>query len=212
VPWVREVAIERRFPDRLRLAVDLRRPVLGVRDADGTGLCLVDRDAVMLPWVDTPLPVVFLHREGGAGTMQVALGAACREPRVRAAAGVAVEWRDELAPLVAGCPTLLEVDTTNLGERWLRGPSYPEVRVKLRRRDGGGVVFAYDRPVDSPLLRVPVATKAKVLELILERHPQLEGLVAGDLRLRNRWADYLQPRAAGLHDPNEPWNEQVVPR
>jgi hypothetical protein len=212
VPWVREVGIERVFPDRLRLSFDLRRPVLGVRDAGGAPLCLVDADAVMLPWVDTPLPVVFLHREGGAGTMQVSPGAQCREPRVRAAAGIAVEWRDELAPLVAGCPELLEIDTTNLGERWLRGPSYPEVRVKLKRRDGAGVVFAYDRPVDSPLLRVPVATKANVLEQILERHPQLDGLIAGDLRLKNRWADSLQPRAAGLRDPNEPWNEQVVPR
>ncbi len=207
VPWVREVAIERVFPDRLRLSFELRRPVLGVRTADGEGLCLVDRDAVMLPWVDTPLPAVYLHREGGAPTMQVALGAVCREPRVRAAAGIAVEWRDVLAPLVRGCPELLEVDTTNLGERWLVGPWYPEVRVKLRRGDGAGVMFAYGRPVDSPLLRVPAATKAEVLARVLERHPGLDGLIAGDLRLKNRWADYLQPRAPGVPDPNEPWND-----
>lgn len=211
VPWVREVAIQREFPDRLRLAFDLRQPVLGVRAADGTPLCLVDRDAVMLPWVDTPLPVVFLHREGGAPTMDVAAGQPCGEGRVRAAAAIAVEWRDEFAPLVPGCPKLVEVDTTNLGERWLRGPSYPEVRVKLARRDGAGVVFAYDRPVDSPLPRVPVATKAEVLKKILERHPSLDGLIAGDLRLSRRWADYLQPRASGLRDPNEPWNSSLFP-
>lgn len=209
VPWVDEVVIERVFPDRLRVNFDLRRPVLAVRDADSAPLCLVDRNAIMLPWVDTPLPVVYLHREGGSPTTEVVPGQPCGDGRVRAAAGIAVEWRDELAPLVVGCPPLVEVDTTNLGERWLRGPSYPEVRVKLARRDGAAVVFAYDRPVDSPLPRVPVTTKAEVLTKILERHPRLDGLVAGDLRLSRRWADYLQPRAAGLRDPNEPWNSSL---
>lgn len=212
VPWVAEVGIQRLFPDRLRLQVALRRPVLGVRTADGEPLCLVDRDGVELPWVDTPLPVVFLHREGGNATMPVTLGTRCSERRVVAAAAIALEWRDQLAPLVPGCPALLEVDTTNLGERWLRGPSYPEVRVKLARRDGAGVVFAYDRPVDSPLSRLPVATKAEVLRNILQRHVGLDGLIAGDLRLQKRWADYLQPRPAGARDPNEPWTHLMSPR
>jgi hypothetical protein len=208
VPWVRDVRIERDFPDRLRLGIDLRQPVLGVRAGDGAPLCLVDRDAIVLPWVDTPLPVVFLHREaGGAPTMAVGLGGFAPDPRVRAAAAIAVEWRDELAPLVRGCPRLLEVDTTNLGEKWMVGPHYPEVRVKVARRDGAGVVFAYDRPVDSPLLRVPVKTKAQVLNSVLARHPGLDGLVAGDLRFAVRWADWLQPRGPGIHDPAGNWNE-----
>ncbi|HEX5053839.1 MAG TPA: hypothetical protein VFZ65_18820 [Planctomycetota bacterium] len=212
VPWVRDASIERVFPDRFQLHLALRRPVLAVRTAEGAPLCLVDRDAVALPWVDTALPVVVLYREGGAPTMAFEAGAVVTESRVRAAAAIAVEWRDELAPLVAGCPPLLEVDATNLGERWLRGPSYPEVRVKLRRADGAGVVFAYGRPVDSPLARVPVRTKASVLEQILGLHPGLQGLVAGDLRLLRRWADYLQPRAAGVRDPIGPWSELPVPR
>lgn len=206
VPWVAAVGIERVFPDRLRLSCSLRRPVLAVRSGDGEGLCLVDRAGVQLPWVETPLPAVFLHREGGNATMRVELGQPCAERRVVAAAAIAVEWRDELAPLVRDCPRLLEVDTTNLGERWLIGPSYPEIRVKLARRDGAGVVFAYDRPVDSPWSRLPVATKAEVLGKILAEHPGLDGLVAGDLRLQRRWADYLQPRPAGKRDPNEPWH------
>lgn len=205
VPWVRGAAVQRAFPDQFRLQLDLRRPVLAVRDAEGVGLCLVDQDLVMLPWVDCGLPVVFLHREGGPGTMRVALGERCSEVRVRAAVGIAIEWRDELAPLVQDCPGLLEIDATNLGERWLRGPGYPEIRVKLARADGEGVVFAYDRPVDSPLPRVPVATKARVLSQVLQKHPGLAGLVAGDLRLSRRWEDYLQPRAPGKRDPNEPW-------
>lgn len=208
VPWVRDVAMQRVFPDRLRLDLDLRRPVLGVRDCDGAPLCLVDREAIVLPWVDTTLPVVCLYRDGNQqGSMTVVPGERCAVPRVRAAAAIALEWRDELAPLVKDCPRLLEVDATNLGEKWMRGPRYPEVRVKLARRDGAPVVFAYDRPVDSPLPRVPVKTKAEVLTQVLARYPQLDGLVAGDLRLSRRWADWLQPRGAGLRDPEGQWNE-----
>ncbi len=208
VPWVAGVELERVFPERLRMRFDLRRPVLGVRDCDGKPLCLLDRDGVQLPWVETPVPFVALYREGGqAGTMRVQPGERCTVPRVTAALGIALEWRDEFTPLVKGCPRLLEVDTTNLGEHWMVGPHYPEVRVKLARGDGEPVVFAYDRPVDSPLARVPVATKANVLTQILAAHPRLDGLVAGDLRLSRRWADWLQPRAAGIRDPSGPWGE-----
>jgi hypothetical protein len=197
VAWVREVAVERVFPDRFRLRLELRRPVLAVRDADGVGLCLVDRAGVVLPWVETPLPVTFLHAEGGAPTMPVRPGVPAAEVRVRAAAAAAVP----------GCPELIEVDATNLGERWMRGPSFPELRVRLRRNDGAGVTFAYDRPVDSRQPRVPVRTKAAVLAKILARHPGLQGLIAGDLRMARRWADYLQPRPAGVPDPIAPWLE-----
>ncbi|MFY9342785.1 MAG: hypothetical protein WAT39_09870 [Planctomycetota bacterium] len=207
VPWVEGVAIERVFPHRLRLSCSLRRPVLAVRSGDGEPLCLVDRGAVMLPWVETPLPVVVLYRDGGNATMSVEPGQHCRERRVAAAAAVALEWRDQFAPLVPDCPRLLEVDATNLGEHWMIGPHYPEIRVKLARGDGAPVVFAYDRPVDSPLARVPVATKAKVLAQILAAHPRLEGLVAGDLRLSRRWADWLQPRAPGVPDPAGRWSD-----
>lgn len=212
VPWVREATVQRVFPDKLRVHLELRRPVIAVRAADGRPLCLVDREGIALPWADTTLPVVFLHREGGAPTMQVEPGAVCADPRPRAAAAIAVEWRDQLAPLVPNCPALVEIDATNLGERWLRGPRYPEVRVKLARRDGAAVVFAYDRPVDSPLPRLPVATKAEVLKQILAQHPQLDGLVAGDLRMARRWADWLQPRAPGVPDPEGRWGELPPPK
>lgn len=205
--WVRDVALTRAFPDKLRLDVDLRRPVLAVRDGDGELLCLVDRDAVALPPVEASLPTVQLHREGGSPTLRVTIGERISESRVLAAIGVALEWRDVLAPRVPDCPRLLEVDTTNLGERWMRGRSYPEVRIKLARNDGAPVIFAYGRPVDSELPRVDVVTKAAVLCNILARHPGLAGLVAGDLRLINRWADYLQPRGQGVPDPDGAWSD-----
>lgn len=212
VVWVREATVERVFPDRLRVHIELRRPVLAVRDGDGNPLCLVDRDATMLPWVDTAVPSTFLYREGGSPTMAVTPGRPVVDERVRAATGVAVEWRDGIAPLVPQCPALLEVDASNLGERLLRGPSYPEVRVKLRRDDGAGVVFAYDHPVGSAMRRVSPESKAAVLGNVLGRHPGLRGLIAGDLRFSRRWADYLQPRPTGVRDPNEPWNTLLLPR
>ena len=212
VPWVREVLIERQFPDRLRLRCGLRRPVLAVRAGDGTPLCLVDQGGVMLPWVDTELPLVRLHAEGGRPSMTVVAGERAPDRRVSAAAAIAVEWREQLAPLVPQCPPLLEIDTTNLGERWVQGPEYPEVRVLLGRGDGAPVVFGYGRPVDSPLPRVPVQVKATVLGQVLAKHPRLDGLVAGDLRFARRWADYLQPRAPGVPDPNGPWKELPLPR
>jgi len=207
VPWVRDVRIERVFPDRFRLHLELRRPVLAVRSADGQPLCVVDRDGVALPHVELALPYVQLYREGGSPTMAVVPGDVCDEPRVHAAVGVANEWRERLAPIVARCPTLVEIDATNLGERWIPGPQYPEVRVTLRRHDGAPVVFGYGRPVDSPLPRVPVRNKAAVLSSVLQQHEGLDGLVAGDLRFRRRWADYLQPRAQGVRDPYADWKQ-----
>jgi len=206
-PWVQRAEVERAFPDRLKLRLDLRRPVVAVRAADGGKLCLLDREGIALPWVDTPLPVVWMYREGGATTLRFELGKPVGENRALAAAAIAIEWRDEVAPLVPGCPALLEIDTTNLGERWMRGRGYPEVRIKLRRDDGAPVVFAYDHPVGSPLPRVPHKTKAEVLSKVLARHPGLRGLIAGDLRMQNRWADYLQPRGPGVPDPDGPWSE-----
>ena len=207
VPWVREARVERAFPDQFRLLLTLRRPLLAVFDAEGQPLGLVDDDVRALPFVPCGLPITQLHREGGSGSAVLEPGRPVEEARVRAAVGIALEWRDQLAPLVAGCPQLLEVDATNLGERWLRGPQFPEIRVKLRRNDGAPVTFAYGRPVDSPMPRVAVRTKAQVLANILQKRPALEGLVFADLRLARRWADYLQPRDPGVADPLGPWTD-----
>ena len=62
--------------------------------------------------------------------------------------------------------------------------------------------------------RVPIPTKAYVLNQILTKAPGLRGLIAGELRLKNRWADYLQPRDRGVPDPDGPWTpleHQLLP-
>jgi hypothetical protein len=195
VPWVEETRLERVYPDRFRVLFGLRRPVLAVRDAQSRPLCLVDRNGTALPWVDgARVPTTVLRSEGGSGTARGRLGEPVGDDRVLAAAAVAVQWRDEIAPAVPGCPRLLEVDTTNLGLRWVRSPEYPEVRVSLARADGAPVVFGYGRPVGSALPCVPCAQKARVLAAILTEFPGLQGLVAGDLRFPQRWRSWLQPR------------------
>ena len=210
-PWVDSVRIERIFPNRFRLELELRRPTLAVHAGDDSPLCLVDDSAVMLPWSPTALPVVRLYREGGSPNRAVSYGGRARERRVQVAAMVAAEWRAEVAPLVAECPRLVEVEATNLGERWMVGPQYPEVRVVLERADGEAVSFAYGRPPDSPLPRVPARTKALVLDNIVRQFEGLDGLVAGDLRLSRRWQDYLQPRAENVPDPFEEWGRRQLP-
>ena len=77
----------------------------------------------------------------------------------------------------------------------------------LARADREPVSFAYGRPPDSPLPRVPARTKALVLDNILRAHAGLDGLIAGDLRLARRWKDYLQPRDPKLPDPHAPWTQ-----
>lgn len=195
VPWVEETRLERVFPDRFRVAFGLRRPVLSVRDELARPLCLVDRSGIALPWVDgAQLPTTMLRREGGVGTVRGRMGEVVDDDRVVAAAAIAVQWRDQLAPLVPDCPRLLEVDANNLGLRWVRSPEYPEVRVALARADGAPVVFGYGRPVGAALPCVAIDVKAKVLRAILAEHPALDGLVSGDLRFEMRWRAWLQPR------------------
>jgi len=206
VPWVERVHFERVFPNRFRLQLELRQPILAVLAADGLPLCLVDAAGLALPWVDTVLPRTWLLPEGGSRTVSCEPGEPVRDARVQAAAAIVQEWRTSLQPAVPGCPELLEVDANNLGERWQRGRRFPEIRVKLRRSDGQAVVLAYDRPVDSLQPRVPVTTKAGVLRQLLAAHPGLQGLTAADLRFANRWSEYVEPRAAGQPDPDGPWS------
>ena len=196
VPWVVDAHLERVYPDRFRIRFGLRRPVVAVRDERGRPLCLADRHAILLPWVDhVPVPDVVLRRDGEqSGSMAGSLGEVAPDRRVRAAVDIALEWRDQLAPLVPDTPDLVEIDTTNLGYRWVHGIDYPEVRILLRGQDGARIAFGYGRPVDSRKPRVSVETKAFVLRGILAEKPGLAGLVAGDLRFRNRWRAWLQPR------------------
>ncbi|HLQ37615.1 MAG TPA: hypothetical protein VK348_07430 [Planctomycetota bacterium] len=204
VAWVLAAQLQRKFPDRFELQLDLRRPVLLVRWADGEPLCLLDATGVAMPPVVLPeLPQTQLLAVDGNRCPAFRFGQPFPDPRAVAAAAVAVEWRASILPLVPNCPRLLEVDATNLGERWVVHPRYPEIRVGLARADGQKVMFGYDRSPTSLRARVPAASKAEVLLGVLSEHPGLQGLSGGDLRFARRWRDYLQPSTGP--DPVGAW-------
>ncbi|MEE9125817.1 MAG: hypothetical protein V3U11_01630 [Planctomycetota bacterium] len=203
-PGVKTVRLRQEHPDRFRVSLDLRRPVLEV-EFPGARL-LVDRHGVCLPPTrsSSGLPVAVLTGlpgyPAGGQPARIRMGMPHPDPVVRAAAAVAVEWRDEMVPLVPEAPPLVEVDTSNLDYRFIAAARVSEVRVGLRRGDGQIVYLAYGRPPGARLERLPVAAKAKILECILAHAPGLMGLQGGDLRFANRWRDWLLPRPGRLPD------------
>jgi len=193
-PWVVEARMERVFPDRMRLFLDVRQPVLTVEHSDLVRFSVDRRGTCLPPVASVALPVVRISGVWEEGAPAPTLGTVHPDPRVHAALEVALEWRDQLVPLVPGAPELLEVDAFNLEERQMVGARDPDIRVVLRRSDGAGVSFAWGRPPSTQKSRVPVGTKAQVLRAILDRYPGLGGLTGGDLRFQNLWERWLLPR------------------
>ncbi len=192
-PWVRSVSLRRRFPDRLVAELELRRPLLSVHEGPDARLqCLVDAEGVCLP----PIAGIGLPRTLLANGVAAALefGKVHGDPRVRASALVAAEWREEIAPQVPGVPDLAEVDASNLNYVFLADSRWSEIRVGLAGRNGGMAYFGYGHPPGCAAPRVASGTKASVLRKVLESFPELKGLRGGDLRFQKRWRDWLIPR------------------
>ncbi len=190
--FVRHVAIERRFPDRFRVALDLRRPAARLV-VDGKQVALVDARGVLLPDGGEPLELPAIVLDGPWILDPRDLGRPVEDARVRAAVRVAVEWRDRIAPAVAAAPELVEVDARNLGWAYVADPRVSQIVVVLRRADGGVASFHYGRAEDDggP---VSAAVRADVLRRILAEFPGLAGIDRGDLRLLNLWREQLHPQ------------------
>jgi hypothetical protein len=196
-PWVERVGLRRVSPGRLVADIELRRPVLEVwLTPRGPPQVLVDGEGVCLPAVgETGLPRTVVLRGPGASADRL-LGKRHPDPRVRAAALVAVEWRAELRSRVPAAPPLVEVDATNLGYLFLADGRWSEVRIGLARADGGIAYLAYGHPPRSRAPRVAIGTKARILRAMLAEFPGLSGIDGGDLRFVNRWRDWVRPRMA----------------
>jgi hypothetical protein len=184
VPWVRDAALQRVYPDRMRAALTLRQPAALLRA--GTQVQLVDGDGVCLPGacaLDLP--------EIEAGHPQAGVpGEPHPDPAVRAAAAIAAEWAHEIAPRVDDAPALRRLDVTNVGYR--ANPSrWCETRVGLARTGGGLAWLEYDHAPGSAAPRVPAATKVAVLRGLLAAYPGLAGVEHADLRFKNRWQDWV---------------------
>lgn len=191
-PWLDDVEIERRFPDRLAVRCRIRRPECQVV-VDGTAVALADADGVLLPPGDGGhrLPVVDLSRAVPAATGVPR----SRDPRIRAAAQVAAEWRTELAPQLAAPPRLIAIDADNLGWQHVADARYSEILVGLERAGDGGVCWFQHGRASRDGGPTEVGVRAAILRDVLALAPGLRGLAGGDLRLRNRWRDALRPSA-----------------
>ena len=204
-PWILSATIERRFPDRFRVTLGLRRPLLAVL-VDGDCVATVDRDGLAMPPVPeaTELPRAVLHHATAAlAGREIEFGERFPDSRVIVAAGVAVEWYEGVCPLLDEPPPLCEIDATNLGHRYLADLTYSQVLIGLGRADGGIAHLHYGlaRADGGP---VPPATKAAILNEMLAEYPGLRGIVRGDLRRRNLWRNCISLRETGVPDPVRP--------
>jgi len=196
-PWVKSASLTRAYPDRFRVEFRVRRPLLSVR-LEGRTIALIDESGIALPPV---VEIVDLARttihHGGAALKrtQLVFGEAFPDPRVQAAARVALEWREQVAPGFADLPSLREVDASNLGGRYVADLNYSEVLIGVDA-DGADdeMVFLHYGRASSDGGAVPVATKREVLAKILAEHPGLKGLRTADLRLRSLWRERLSYR------------------
>ncbi|MHC5065956.1 MAG: cell division protein FtsQ/DivIB [Planctomycetota bacterium] len=193
--WVISADLRRVFPDRYQVDFLLRRPVLAVQ-MESKLLGFVDSQAVVMPplvdIVDLPRTTLH-HATARIRHLDWSYGDVFPDPRVQAAAKVAVEWREHLAPSFPSLPPLREVDASNLGGGFVADLKYSEVLVGLDNGESELVSLHYGRAA-SDGGRVSVEAKAEVLGKILAAHPELSGLRAADLRLRKTWRDRLSYR------------------
>ena len=204
-PWVREVELRHVYPDRFGLSLTLRRPVLLVcEEGSGETVALVDRDGIALPPIQgLELPRTLLGGGWRPGSQRpVRIGQRHPDPAVRAAAEVAVEWAESIAPSVPDAPRLLEVDGRNVDYGLLADGRQPEVQVVLEREDGEWVSLAYGHHPSSRYERLDAEVKVQILAKILAAHPGLRGLTGGDLRFANRWEQYIRPYRGA-----DPWGD-----
>lgn len=202
-PFVTDVRLERSFPDRFRVMLDLRRPEVQIV-ADEAVVALLDADGHTMPAFGIPVDLPQVVVDGYSPPVPLGaarIGAAFPDPRIVAAAAVAREWREIVAPEVgAAAPPLQAVDARNVGWHWIADLSTSQMMVGVGTVDGRTCWFHYGlADVDGG--RIGAATRAEVLRSVVAAHPGLRGLVAGDLRLRNRWRDLLR---FGIDAPDAP--------
>lgn len=192
-PWVKRVAaVERVFPDQVRVRVEYRRPYVAVRRADG--YVLLDVDGVRLPGVygEPPAceraPVVT-----GVASLPPAPGRAWLDPALRA--GV------ELADFVHGESLLRrlgvrEVDVSNFGGRL--DPRRTEIALVA----GSGCALHWGRaPSSAGFGELPVEEKLENLRHVLGAYPGLRGLRYAKLYFKGSRAIEVQPQDAHVQRP-----------
>jgi hypothetical protein len=192
-PFVRDVRFERRFPDRFVVDLDLRRPEVEVV-SEGRRIAALDGVGIVLPPGPLPLGLPRIGVDGFVPAVPVASfepGRLVPDPRLAAAAAVASEWREKIAPAVgSGAPRLAHVDPRNVGWNYVADAKTSRIIVGLEREDGEVAWFHYGlAEIDGG--PVGADQRAGVLAAVLAEHPGLHLVRRGDLRLRNLWRDYI---------------------
>lgn len=168
-PWVERVRyVRKQFPNRIVIAVDLRRPVAAI-EIKGRYV-LVDREAVRLPgeYAKVPdLPLVLLPVVGVRGAAPLA-GRVWDAPDVRCGIAVAMALAENGVP--DGAP-VMAIDVENTGGR----RDKRESEIVLWMADMVPVEWGR-APVAGGFGELTVDRKLKNLQLVLLACPDLKGV------------------------------------
>ena len=165
-PWVRRVvAVERVFPDQVRVRLELRTARLAVRRANGH--VLVDRDGVRLPGVYDKLPRHTIE-VAGAASVPPAAGRRWEGPEIASALEMATLAEGE--SILRGLDIRV-VDVANLNGR--RDPRSPDLCLVT----AGGAYIGWGRAPSALRFGEPtLAEKLDNLRRTSENYPRLEGV------------------------------------
>jgi hypothetical protein len=175
-PWIRKVtAVERVFPDQLRVRFEYRRPHVAVRRENG--YVLVDAQGVRLPGVYAEPPTCDRATlVAGVGSAPPEAGRTWEDPALRAGL--------ELTDLVQSTPLLAklglrEVNVANFGGRL--DPRQSELVFVTKR----GCELAWGRtPGTSKFGDLTVEEKLENLRDVLAAYPELAGLRRAKIHFR----------------------------
>jgi len=175
---------ERILPSQVRLVLDLPRPIAWCKGPDGGALCL-DLEGKPLPLPLDPLRLRLPELTGLAADPE------CRRREATAGAVVAWEVQGSFLPALEPGLALAAVDLSNLDYRLLADGTRGEVRIVLTGPGGNCVTLEWDRRPDGKFPPMPVERKIAVAREILARYPGFCGVLSADLRLENRWEQWL---------------------
>lgn len=166
--WIKRVtAVERVFPDQLRIRFEYRKPRLAVRCENG--YVLVDEDAVRLPGVYVEPPACErATRVAGVGGRPPEPGRVWDAPALKA--GMAMADYVEATPLLARLK-VREINVANHGGRL--DPRQSEVTLST----AAGVELAWGRTPDTARFGDPSPEeKLENLREVLAAYPELTGV------------------------------------
>jgi hypothetical protein len=169
-PWIRKVtAVERVFPDQIRVRFEYRVPQVAVRRPGGAGYVLVDPEGVRLPGVYVDPPVCVRRTAiTGVASLPPEPGRTWTDPALKAGMGLADLVQEN--PLLARLK-IREVDVSNVGGKL--DPRKSEVALVTAT----GCSIAWGRAPGAGRFGEPsIEEKLENLREVLAVYPGLQGV------------------------------------